>query len=156
MLPVNYWSWQPLFSTKKATKKLKIVMLPVILLPITVENHSSQSYLKHGRRYVSDQLWSLPTVPFREAKNNLEDTIISFNYQNRESWLTELPKTWKTICFLQTCKLSELLNKNTSKWLYFHSSVVIDNRSIQSYLITGRHFTFSQLLGLSILVFRVT
>ena len=43
------------------TKKLKIIMLP-----IKVNNHSFQSYLKYGRRYASDQLLPLTMVPFRE------------------------------------------------------------------------------------------
>ena len=59
---------------------------------------------------------------------------IPFDCQSWQQWLSELPKTWKTLCFLST--------------------IGFDNQSFQNYIKTGRCYAFCQLSQLTTITFR--
>ena len=89
------------------------------LTTIGEEKSSFQSYLKHERSYASCQLLHLLTLAFSATKILPTATVdIPVNYQSWQPDHSELPKTWKIICFPSTIR--------------------VDNSSFQSYLNPGR------------------
>ena len=89
------------------------------LTTIGEEKSSFQSYLKHERSYASCQLLHVLTLAFSATKILPTATVdIPVNYQSWQPDHSELPKTWKIICFPSTIR--------------------VDNSSFQSYLNPGR------------------
>ena len=95
-------------------------------LTVRVDIHSFQSYRKPGRRCASRQLSKLTTVNFRATQKKFgRRNWFPSNCRRWELQLSELLKTWKTLCF--------------------PLSVGFESHTFQSYLKSGRLFASRQL-----------